>query len=100
MPTATQDKLTGTVKWYDPNRGYGFITNDATYSDIFAHISQVSRDCDEPRKGDRVTFIEDIGKDGRPYARRIVIVKETESAWCDGFCKWRPRVPNIQTQEE
>jgi cold shock protein len=76
MTAATQDTLTGTVKWFNADKSYGFITT-ADYRDIFAHISQVSNDCDEPRKGERVTFIEDKGRDGRPYARRIVVVKET-----------------------
>jgi CspA family cold shock protein len=78
MTTATQDTLTGTVKWFNTDKGYGFITT-ADCRDIFAHISQVSDECDDPTKGDRVNFIEDIGKDGRPYARRIVVVKENES---------------------
>jgi CspA family cold shock protein len=66
---------TGTVKFWNQERGFGFITT-ADYRDIFAHISQISDECDDPAKGDRVTFIEDKGRDGRPYARRIAVIKD------------------------
>ena len=31
---------TGTVKWFDPNRGYGFIRSEQG-EDVFVHISAV-----------------------------------------------------------
>jgi CspA family cold shock protein len=31
----------GTVKFFDENKGYGFITNEAGGSDAFVHISAV-----------------------------------------------------------
>jgi CspA family cold shock protein len=71
---ATATKLTGVVKWWNENKGYGFISMDDC-RDIFAHISQVPDESDYPQKGDAVTFIEDRGRDGRPYARSIVVVK-------------------------
>jgi cold shock CspA family protein len=71
----SKPELIGTVKWFNGERG--FIVADDGYREIFAHISQVADECDEPRKGDRVNFVEDMGRDGRPYARRIVVVKQT-----------------------
>jgi cold shock protein len=34
---------TGTLKWFKPTKGYGFINPDDGGSDIFVHISAVER---------------------------------------------------------
>ncbi|QDH13263.1 cold-shock protein [Formicincola oecophyllae] len=34
---------TGTVKWFNPTKGYGFIAPDAGGDDAFVHISAVER---------------------------------------------------------
>ena len=34
----------GTVKWFDPGRGFGFIEARDVVDDVFAHFSQISMD--------------------------------------------------------
>merc|ERR1712224_594479 len=48
MPQASfcssTDLLSGTVKWYDSSKGYGFITQDKDGSDLFCHQTTIEID--------------------------------------------------------
>jgi cold shock CspA family protein len=56
MPT--EGKMTGTVKFWDANRGFGFVTPDAGGEDLFCHIRSVPEHIEELREGQRVRFEE------------------------------------------
>lgn len=52
----------GTVKWFNSQKGYGFITNDNGGEDIFVHFSAIeSNGFKNLEEGQRVIF--DIEKD-------------------------------------
>lgn len=52
---------TGTVKFFNEAKGFGFITNESTGEDIFVHVSGL---VDKIREGDKVTFKLENGKKG------------------------------------
>ena len=47
----------GTVKWFNAEKGYGVITNDANGEDVFVHYSSiVSEGYKSLNEGQKVTF--------------------------------------------
>lgn len=61
---------TGTVKWFNGQKGYGFIQPDNGGSDVFVHISAVQRaGMTELRDGQKVSFeIESDRRTGKQSA--------------------------------
>ena len=54
--------MTGTVKFFNESKGYGFITNDETGKDIFVHVSNLNGV--ELKDGDQVEYEEAEGRKG------------------------------------
>jgi CspA family cold shock protein len=51
---------TGTVKWFNAQKGFGFIEVEGGGSDVFVHISAVERSgMDDLREGQKVSFDEE-----------------------------------------
>ena len=65
------DKITGTVKWFNENKGFGFIERESG-EDVFAHFSAIeSSGYKTLAEGQRVEFIVTQGQKG-PQAENIV----------------------------
>jgi cold shock protein len=65
--------MNGTVKWFNAEKGYGFITGEDGV-DVFAHFSQIQKDGFKTlEEGEKVTFEVTNGAKG-PQAENIVSV--------------------------
>ena len=64
----------GTVKWFNTTKGYGFIAPKDGGKDIFVHISAVERSGLTGLADDqKVTFDLESGRDGRESAINIAL---------------------------
>ena len=59
--------MTGTVKFFNASKGYGFITNDATGKDIFVHVTALNGL--DLKDGDKVEYQEEDGRKGKGAAQ-------------------------------
>ena len=65
---------TGTVKWFNTTKGYGFIAPDAGGKDVFVHISAVERSgLTGLADNQKVTYDLSTGRDGRENAENIAL---------------------------
>ena len=63
---------TGTVKWFNTTKGFGFIAPDSGGKDVFVHISAVERaGLTSLADNQKVTFDLETGRDGRENASNI-----------------------------
>ncbi|MEV5283201.1 cold-shock protein [Streptomyces sp. NPDC052811] len=62
----------GTVKWFNAEKGFGFISQDGGGPDVFAYYSNISGNgYRELSEGEQVTFDVAQGQEG-PQAENIV----------------------------
>ena len=63
---------TGTVKWFNEGKGFGFIAPDDGGKDLFAHFSQIqARGFKTLTEGQKVKFVVGMGQKG-PQAANVI----------------------------
>ena len=74
MPVKEITMATGTVKWFDSAKGFGFIEPEDGSKDAFVHISAVERaGLNGLREGQKVTFDLQPGKNGKSAAENLTV---------------------------
>ena len=64
----------GTVKWFNSTKGFGFIEPEGGAKDVFVHISAVERSgLTGLADGQKVTFDIEAGRDGRESATNLAL---------------------------
>ncbi len=65
----------GTVKWFNPTKGYGFIQPDDGSKDAFVHISAVERaGLSTLNEGQKVQYELQTGRNGKQSAENLSVV--------------------------
>jgi CspA family cold shock protein len=65
----------GTVKWFNPAKGYGFIEPEDGSKDAFVHISAVERaGLNDLREGQKVSYDLQPGQNGKSSAENLAVI--------------------------
>ena len=66
----------GTVKWFNQEKGFGFITPDDETDDAFVHVSAVKRSgLTTLADGQRVSYELQAGRNGRSSAENLELIE-------------------------
>ncbi len=64
-------RLSGIIKTWDDDKGYGFIVIPGRRKDVFFHISAVETIRRRPKQGDEVIYILEAGSEKKPRAEAV-----------------------------
>jgi cold shock protein len=71
---------TGTVRWFNNSKGYGFLGRDDGGPDVFIHYSAIEHEGYKTlHEGEPVTFDIVPGDRGRPQADKVIPLSEEKS---------------------
>ena len=71
--TLETEMATGTVKWFNPTKGYGFIQPQGSGKDVFVHISAVERaGLSTLNEGQQVEY-EEVADRGKTSAQNLKV---------------------------
>ena len=66
----------GTVKWFNPAKGFGFIEPEDGSKDAFVHISAVERaGLSTLNEGQKVSFELQSGQNGKTSAENLSVIE-------------------------
>ena len=65
---------TGKVKFYDGNKGYGFIIPDNEGNDIFVHQSEIQTADNPANKKKSLNYLTSLGFDVAGYNKRLTLI--------------------------
>jgi cold shock protein len=73
MEKFTVNKQKGTIKFFNSQKGFGFITPDDGSEELFVHTSNVQGNAQSLREGVKVEFVKRPGRKG-PEATEVHIL--------------------------
>jgi CspA family cold shock protein len=77
MSTEQNQRLTGTVKWFNTQKGFGFIKPDGQDRDIFVHITALQASgLDRLNDNQRISFELVNDRTGKKSAGNLQLVNE------------------------